>query len=908
MTQKKLYIIDGSGFIFRAFHALPPLTRPDKTPVGAVYGFCNMLAKLYAEMHADHMVVVFDAARKNYRYALYPNYKANRGETPEDLIPQFPLIREACQAFGVPQLEKNGYEADDIIATLVKQARLAQREVVVVSSDKDLMQLMGPGVSMYDQMKNKYYSLEDVHKKFGVTPDKVVDIQALAGDSSDNIPGVAGIGPKTAAQLIEKFGSFEGLFENLHEISQPKRRASLEAEEGNARISRALVRLCADVPLDIALDAFEVPALDADKLQAFLATQGFKTLLNRLNLSSVVALPKEEGVQEETALPTPIPQTYVSLQTIDALESYIKGVYKEGLLAIDIETTSLDTQTTELVGIALARSPGDGAYIPLRHTVDMLAPAPQLTLDIVLETLGPVLSDKSIRKVGHNLKFDLAVLQRLGFTVHNYDDTLLMASLLYPGRHGLDEMVKRVFDHEMIPFKSLVPHASKGQTFADVSIQAATDYAAEDADFTLRLWQTLSPELMTQKSTTAYWDFDRPLVPILVDMEKNGILVLPQKLADLSATFESKLSTLAEEIHRLAGDAFNIASPKQLGEVLFDKLQYPGGKKGKTGAYGTGAGVLEKLAHDGYEVASLVLKWRQFAKLKSTYTDALRDKINPTTHRIHTSFGLATTTTGRLSSSDPNLQNIPIRTVEGREIRQAFVAEAGKTLLSLDYSQIELRLLAHYAQIESLQKAFLDGVDIHALTASQVMGLPVEEITPLLRRKAKAINFGIIYGISAFGLGQQLEISTHDAKTYIDAYFKQYPGIQAYMDAQIQFAKQQGYVTTLAGRRCYMPEINSKNSNLRGFAERQAINAPLQGSAADIIKKAMQSVHAYLGEDPTTRGKMLLQVHDELILEVPTAQIDEVGQACKALMENAMTIAVPLIVDVGQGQNWDEAH
>lgn len=915
MTQETFFLVDGSSFIFRAFYALPPLTRPDGTPVGAVLGFTNMLTRLLNEMHAHKIAVVFDTSRKTFRNDIYPEYKANRGETPEDLIPQFPLIREACKAFDIPMVEKEGFEADDLIATYVRQAQTHNMKTIIVSSDKDLMQLVDDNTLLYDHMKNSFINAERVEEKFGVPPEKVAYILALAGDSSDNVPGVPSIGPKTAAQLIQEFGDLETLLASTHQIKQEKRRAVLEEHQDKARLSLDLVTLRDEVPMDKTLDDFTLGQPNPEKVLAFLRKQGFK------NLESKFSYQSKDGALDiwakDTAAPkkqeTPSAKTYETIASKETLEKWLDKIQTQGLVSVDTETDSLNAMEANLVGIALALPSGEAGYIPLQHKTPpaTLLDEPQesiqqLSLDHVFETLGPILKDPSILKVGHNLKYDKLVLKKYNIEITPFDDTMLISYLLHPGKQGLDHLVETHFNHTMIPFKEVVGSGKNALTFDQVKIPEATQYAAEDADYTLRLYTLLKPQLLTSGLLTVYETIDRPLVDTLVHMEKNGVKVDHEFLRSLSQEFSKKIAALEEEIHALSGQTFNIGSPKQLGEVLFDQLGLPNGKKSKTGAYSTGSEVLEKLAPE-HPVAQKILEWRQLSKLQNTYTDTLPQQIVAKTKRVHTSYAMAVTSTGRLASSDPNLQNIPIRTAEGRRIREAFVAEEGSKLLSLDYSQIELRLLAHYADIQGLKQAFQEGLDIHALTASQVFGIPLDQMTPDVRSRAKAINFGIIYGISAFGLANQLGISRGDAARYIEAYHAQYPGIKGYMDGMVEIARKQGYVTTLFERRCYVPNIQSKNGALKGFAERQAINAPLQGSNADIIKRAMNQIPMAL-EKAGLKTKMLLQVHDELVFEAPDHEVDQSIALLKPLMENATKLSVPLKVDAGIGQNWSEAH
>ncbi len=919
MTQETFFLIDGSGFIFRAFYAMPPLTRPDGTPVGAVLGFTNMLTRLLNEMHAHKIAVVFDAGRKTFRNDIYPEYKANRGETPEELIPQFPIVREACQAFNIPMVEKEGFEADDLIATYAMQAKQRGMKTVIVSSDKDLMQLVDHEILLYDHMKNTFINEARVEERFGVPPKKVGYILALAGDSSDNIPGVPGIGPKTAAELIQEYGDLETLLASTPQIKQVKRRALLEDHSDKARLSFQLVTLKSDVPLDLTIDDFTLHQPNPEKVMAFLREQGFKSLESKFTYQT------KDGEldiwakdpKRDTTTPVHKDTTHKEYETIlskEALTLWCEKIQKAGIVAVDTETDSLNAIAANLVGISLSLTTGESCYIPLQHKfpppslldLSKEPEIPQLPMDYVFEVLGPLLIHPSILKVGHNIKYDKLVLKKYGIEIYPFDDTMLMSYLLEPGKQGLDHLVEKHLNHTMIPFKDVVKQGKSSVTFDHVPFKEATAYAAEDADYTLRLHTFLKPQLLTSGLLGLYETIDRPLVDILVQMEETGITVDTHYLKSLSQEFSKKISALETTIHEMTGKVFNIGSPKQLGEVLFDHLKIPNGQKGKSESYTTDSDVLEKIAPD-YPVAQKILEWRQLSKLQNTYADSLPQQINPRTARVHTSYAMAVTSTGRLASSDPNLQNIPIRTHEGRRIREAFIAQEGHTLISLDYSQIELRLLAHYADIQELKDAFQKGVDIHALTASQVFNTPLETMTPEMRSRAKAINFGIIYGISAFGLANQLGISRTDAAQYIQAYHQQYPGIKAYMEEMIAFARKHGYVSTILGRRCYVPNILSKNPALKGFAERQAINAPLQGSNADIIKRAMIRIPKALKE-AGLQTKMLLQVHDELVFEAPEAQVQKSIDLLKPLMENAVTLTVPLQVDAGTGQNWSLAH
>ncbi len=933
---ERLYLVDGSGYIFRAFHALPSMTRSDGTPVNAVYGFCQMIQKLMDDAAGDAVAIIFDSARENFRNEIYADYKANRDETPEELIPQFGLIRDATRAFNLPSLELAGYEADDLIATYAKEAVSLGIEVVIMSSDKDLMQLVRDGVSMRDPMKNRDIGPAEVMEKFGVMPNKVVDVQSLAGDSVDNVPGVPGIGVKIAALLINEYGDLDTLLARAGEIKQTKRRENLLEFADKARVSRELVRLKADVPVEEKLGDLVWQPPEPETVLKFLEDQSFKSIAAKLRsrwaeAGLVDAAPLTGGAVETVE--------YELVQDMTRLQFWLSEAQAAGIVAYDSETTSLNAMRARLVGFSLATAPGRACYIPLTH----VSPRPQGALDLLggddganeaetplvqipvsqaLIALKALIEDPSILKVGHNIKYDLVVLDQacareLGDDMRPaakaVDDTMLLSYVLDGGRHrhGLDELTDRHLSHRMIKFTEIVGTGKKQIGFDEVPLDQARDYAAEDADMTLRLHELLKPRLAIEHMATLYETIERPLIPVIVSIEEAGIAIDSGELRALSKNFAGRMETFEVKAHKLAGEAFNLASPKQLGHILFDKMSLPGAKKTKTGAYATGADVLEDLAAQGHDLPQTVLDWRQLSKLKSTYTDALTEQVNASTGRVHTAYGMAIAQTGRLSSNDPNLQNIPVRTEEGRKIRHAFRAADGCRLVSLDYSQIELRIVAHVAEIEPLIAAFHAGQDIHALTAAQVFGVSLDDMTGDLRRRAKAINFGIIYGISAFGLARNLGIGRAEAKNYIDAYFAQYPGIREYMDRTIASAQQQTYVETLFGRRIYLAGINEKNPNLRGFAERQAINAPIQGTAADIIKRAMIRVPNAL----TAAGldaAMILQVHDELLFDVPEPQVDETISVVRAVMEGAtrpvIELAVPLVADAGTGATWQEAH
>ena len=1000
-----VYLVDGSAYIFRAFHALPPMTRADGTPVNAVYGFANMLTKLVEDSEADFLAVIFDTARKTFRSDIYPEYKAHRPPAPEELIPQFDLIREATRAYSLPCLELEGFEADDLIATYARHAVEQGFDVTIVSSDKDLMQLVGPGVRMMDPMKNKFIGPDEVVDKFGVAPNRVVDVQALLGDSTDNVPGIKGIGEAPAAQLINEFGSLDELFEATkdpeavktmaigkadackarifelagrefsigstkqlkevlidelklpvpndkktgkpttnaaamndlaakgHEIAQKiidyrfysKVNTSfadlVHNEQEIADISRQLVTLRADVPVDYKIAEFQKKRPDPEVLIPFLEEQGFKTILSKVRA--------EFGVEEvhvtadmETA---PGDADYELVQDEDALKAWVAAAEKEGVVAFDTETSSLDSMQADLVGLSLSVKGGSACYVPLAHvapggessgeldlggdaTPKVEAPK-QIDFDTAIGLLKPMLEDPGVLKVGQNIKYDMQVMARYGVEISPVDDTMVLSYVLEAGLHGhgLDELAALHLGHTNIKYSEVAGTGKKQIGFAEVPLEAALDYAAEDAEVTGRLYRQLKPRIATEHMATVYETLERALVPVLSNMERRGISIDATFLKDLSGDLEKRAADIAAEIHKLAGREFNIGSPKQLGEILFDEMGIQGGKKTKTGAYGTGADVLEALAVQGHDLPRRVLDWRQLTKLRSTYTDALVAQINPDTKRVHTSYAQAIASTGRLSSTDPNLQNIPIRTEEGRKIRQAFIADKGNVLLSADYSQIELRLLAHVAGIETLVQAFRDGQDIHAMTASEVFGIPVEGMESSVRSRAKAINFGIIYGISPFGLARQLSIPQGEAKAYIESYFEKFPGIKDYMETTKTFAREHGYVQTIFGRKCHTPGIADKNPARRNFSERAAINAPLQGAAADIIKRAMTRIDPAL-EKAGLGAKMLLQVHDELIFEVPEAELDDTAALVKKVMEGAAHLDVPLVVETGSGANWDQAH
>ncbi len=945
-----LYLIDGSGYLFRAYHALPPLTRKsDGLPTGAVSGYCNMLWKLLEDLkdgaRPTHLAVIFDAGEKTFRNDFYPQYKANRPPPPEDLVPQFPLVRDATRAFGVACVEMKGFEADDLIATYARVAREAGARCTIISSDKDLMQLVVDGkVELYDTMKDRRIASPEVLEKFGVAPAKVVQVQALAGDSTDNVPGVRGIGIKTAAELIGVYGDIETLIARAGEIKQNKRRETIIENAENARISLRLVTLDDKVPLKEQPDEFTVREPEAKELIGFLKAMEFNSIVKRAaahfeieNLDDIgadtkVAPPREPKLLEPAEAP-PAPKedpglrakidhdAYATVTDEKALDSWVARAHAAGMVCVDTETTSLDPMQARLCGISLAVKPGEACYIPTGHRrgdgldFDFAEPAggnaiAQLPEALVLRKLKPLLEDDSILKIGQNLKYDALVLLERGIRLNPIDDTMLMSYTVEGGLHGhgMDELSELHLSHTPIAFSEVTGKGKEKLSFDCVPIAEATRYSAEDADVTLRLWHIIKPKLLEQQKRCVYETLERPLAMVLADMERAGVMIDPALLQKLSNDFGKQQAVLEAEIHKLAGQEFNIGSPKQLGEILFDRMKLEGGRKTKTGAWSTDSDVLEDVAAQGVPMAQKVLAWRGLAKLRGTYTEALPGYINPKTGRVHTSYAMASTTTGRLASTDPNLQNIPVRTEEGRRIRQAFIAPKGSKLISADYSQIELRLLAHIADIPELKKAFADGLDIHAMTASEIFGVPVKDMPAEVRRRAKAINFGIVYGISGFGLAGQLGIAQSEANDYIKKYFARFPGIRDYMEETKQFARTHGYVETLFGRRIHVREINSKVPGFRGGAERAAINAPIQGAAADIIRRAMVRLPPLL----PASVKMLLQVHDELIFEAPEKDVAKASKIIVSVMEKAslpaVEISVPLVVEARAADNWDAAH
>ena len=924
VTEKShLYLIDASAYIFRAFHALPPLTRQsDGLPIGAVAGFCNMLFKMLEELKGPerptHFACIFDASGDTFRNELYPLYKAQRPPAPEELVPQFPLVRRAAEAFAAHAIELIGYEADDLMATYARQAEAKGARVTIVSSDKDLMQLVSDKVLMLDPMKNKLMGREDVIEKFGVGPELVIDVQSLAGDSVDNVPGAPGIGIKTAAQLLIEYGSVEALLERASEIKQPKRRETLIEFADQVRISKQLVTLKDDVPVVIPLEDLAVQDPEPKALLEFLEEMEFRTITRRVREQM-----EKEGMLE-VAAPDAVAidrSSYVCIRDLKTLEDWVSRATAQGWVAVDTETDALDSVGGGLVGVSLALAPGEACYIPLAHVDpdakgdgDMFGADPprQIRMADAIKVLKPMLEDAAVLKIGQNIKYDLSVFKRQGVNVAPIDDTMLISFALNAGihNHGMDELSERYLGHKPISFKEVAGTGKTQKTFAQVALDKATEYAAEDADVTMRLWQVLKPRLRTEEVTTVYETLERPLVPVLAAMEQAGIKVDRQMLSRLSADFSQRMAGLEAQAYEQAGRSFNIGSPKQLGEILFDEMNIPGGKRTKTGAWQTDADILEELADQGHALPRTIVDWRMLSKLRSTYTEALQAAISKETGRVHTSYMMAGAQTGRLSSTDPNLQNIPVRTEEGRKIREAFIAEDGNVLVSADYSQIELRILAHMADIPALKKAFKDGLDIHAMTASEMFGVPVEGMDPMIRRQAKAINFGIIYGISGFGLARQLGIPQAEAAAYIKEYFKRFPGIRQYMDETKDFARETGYVRTAFGRKINLPDMKAKGP-ARSFAERQAINAPLQGTAADIIKRAMIRMPEALAK-AGLKARMLLQVHDELVFECPEKEAETLIKVAQDTMSNAdgpaIKLSVPLVVEAKAAKTWAAAH
>ena len=923
---EKLILVDGSGYIFRAYYMLPPMNRSDGTPVNAVYGFSNMMMKLVDDLKLNEgnklLAIIHDSGRITFRNKIYSDYKANRDETPEDLIPQFALIREATDAFNLPSDEMKGFEADDLIATYSKKSTEAGIPVRIISADKDLMQLVSDNVEMFDPIKGKIIGPKEVKDKFGVLPEKVIDVQALAGDSVDNIPGVPGIGIKTAAQLINEYGTLENLLKNADKIKQPKRRENLINNTELANISKKLVTLDTNVPVKKQLMDFIWNEPNNDSLIDWLTTQGFKSIVSKVSIRDST---KGENINNNHEIIDKNTSTYTLINEINLLKEWVQVGLASREISIDTETNSLNPHECSLVGISFSPHPGKACYIPLGHkskvreldlnlenkkpvSVENLK---QIPLDKAIDILKPLLENHAILKIGQNIKFDIHVLRRYGIDVYPIDDTMILSYVIDGTKngHGMDELAKIHLNYETIKFTEVCGTGKNKITFDQVSLDKAKNYAAEDSDITLRLHKHLKPRLSSERVTKVYERLERPLIPILCEMEKTGIKADAELLIELEKDFSERANIFEKEIFDIAGREFNIGSPQQLGQVLFDKEQGMGldGKKTKTGVWATGANILESLKDEGHELPSKVLEWRGLTKLKNTYTSSLREQINPSTGRIHTTFIQHFTSTGRLSSSTPNLQNIPIRTNDGKKIRSAFIPEKGCILLSADYSQIELKILAHIANAKTLRKAFLNGEDIHASTASSIFNIPVTNMDPMIRRKAKAINFGIIYGISPFGLAKQLMITRDEAREFIDTYFKQFPEILNYMDETKNFARKNGFVTTPFGRKCQTPGITARNGNIKQYAERAAINAPIQGGAADIIKAAMIKIPKQLNASGI-RAKMLLQVHDELIFEIPEDELEKSQTIIKEIMENTVKLDIPLNVDVGYGENWAEAH
>ena len=935
--KMRLYLVDGSGFIFRAFHALPPLTRKsDGLPIGAVSGFCNMLWKLLVDMKASaeaptHLAVIFDHSEKTFRNKLYDLYKAHRPPPPEDLVPQFPLVRDATRAFGVPCLELPGYEADDLIAAYACKVRDAGGEVVIVSSDKDLMQLVGPRVSMLDTMKtpNLVIRAEQVFDKFGVTPDKVVDVQSLCGDSVDNVPGAPGIGVKTASALINEYGDLDTLLARASEIKQDKRRQTLIDFADQIRLSRQLVQLDCDTPLPSPVDELVVREPDAQALAAFLDQMELRTIARRvaevLAGGGAGAATPEPAAMAAAAAPqhSAIDVTaYQCVRDLETLDAWIAKAFAKGIVAFDTETDALSASAANLCGVSLATAPGEACYIPVGHEhehegglqLDAPAALDQIPLADAIARLKPLLESPAVLKVAQNGKYDLAVLARYGIDVGPMDDTMLIAFALEGGLHksyGMDELSKRLLGHEPISFKTVAGAGKAQKSFKHVELVAATCYAAEDADVTLRIYEHLRPRLGREHMMTVYETLERPMPKVLVEMELAGVKVDPERLRQLSNDFAVRMGELEIEAHRVAGRPFNLGSPKQIGDLLFTEMGLASGRTTAKGAASTDASMLEDLAAQGHELPRILLDWRQLSKLKGTYTDNLVAAIDPRTNRVHTSYSLAAATTGRLASSDPNLQNIPVRTEEGRKIRKCFIAEPGHVLISADYSQIELRLLAHIGDIPQLKAAFAQGLYIHAMTASEMFGVPVEGMPAETRRRAKAINFGIVYGISAFGLANQLSIPRDEASAYIKTYFERFPGIRGYMDRMQRQVRAEAFVTTIFGRKIFVPAARGHSQAERAFGDRAAINAPIQGAAADVIRRAMVRMPGAL-RDAGLKARMLLQVHDELIFEAPEAEAQAVIAVARQVMERApepaVSLSVPLVVDARAATNWDDAH
>ena len=914
------YLIDGSGYIFRAYYALPPLTRKsDGLPVGAVSGFCSMLFKLLEDSKSNenlqkptHFAVIFDSARKTFRNEIYSDYKANRSEAPDDLAPQFEYIRKSVLAFNLPSVDLPNYEADDLIATYTEQILAKGAKVTIVSSDKDLMQLYRKDVRLFDPMKNKFITPEDIMNKFGVEPKKVIDVQSLAGDSSDNIPGVPGIGVKTAAELINQYGTLEKLLDNAHEIKQNKRRETLIENKDKAIISKKLVTLMKDAPAQRKIEEFQLKEIDKEKLYKFLREMEFNRLLSSVISAygepKLVTTKTESSVKEKQQNISK--KNYHLISNEEEMEEWINEAEEAGELAIDTETSSLDAHQADLVGISLSTKIGKACYIPIAHKFDGC-----LDKNIVIKKLKPLLEDKSVKKIGQNIKFDFIVLYKQGIKMNSMEDTMLMSYVLDAGknRHNMDTLSEIHLQHKTISFKEIVGTGKKEINFSDVELDKAMEYAAEDADITYRLYKIFNKNLKLEKLTNIYEIFEKPLIEILAFMEIEGIKVDNKFLKVLSEKFEKKINKIEKEVFKISKKEFNIASPKQLGEIIYNELKIAALKKTKKGSFATNAGVLEDLAFKGHKFPQLVLDWRQVSKLKNTYSDALPEHINPSTKRVHTSFLLAATTTGRLASSDPNLQNIPIKSEDGKDIRKAFISEKGFTLISADYNQIEMRILADLADVKELKKAFKNNEDIHTLTASQVFNIDIKKVDQDMRRKAKAINFGIIYGISQYGLAKQINVSNHEANEFLEAYFAKFPEIKVYMDDTIKFCRKSGYVNNVFGRRSHFNGINDKNFNVRNFQERAAINAPIQGSASEIMRLAMIRIDQKFKEMKNNKSKILLQIHDELIFEVPEKEAKNITKIIKEEMTSVTNsdlhaFSIPLTVDINTGDNWGVLH
>ncbi len=915
------YLIDGSGYIFRAYYALPPLTRKsDGLPVGAVSGFCNMLFKLLEDAKSDdnnqrptHFAVIFDSARKNFRNEIYSNYKANRSDAPDDLVPQFDFIRKSVLAFNLPSIEQINYEADDLIATYVEKIKKIGAKATIVSSDKDLMQLYGKNVRIFDPMKNKFIGAEDIKNKFGVKPEQIIDVQSLAGDSSDNVPGVPGIGVKTAAELINTFGTLEGLLKNAHTIKQNKRRETLLENQDKALISKKLVTLKKDVPVKDNLEDFILKDIDKNKLYSFLREMEF----NRL-LSSAISTYGESSFNDTEQKKIKIKsdnikitkENYFLFKDENEIKNWLEKADEIGEFSIDTETTSLDAHQADLVGISLCYKPGYSGYIPLSHNSGKNLDALK-----VLKILKPYLEDRSIKKIGQNIKFDYIVFFKRGIKIRSIEDTMLMSYVLDAGRnrHNLDTLAEIHLQHKNISFKEIVGTGKKQLNFSEVDIALAKDYAAEDSDITLRLYKIFLNNLRSEKLLQIYENFEKPMVEILAQMEINGVKIDNKFLAKLSEKFGKKIQKLEKDIFVLTKSKFNIGSTKQLGEILYNQLKISSLKRTKKGSFATSASVLEDLAFKGHKLPKLILEWRQITKLKNTYSDSLQEHLNPKSKRIHTSFLLAATTTGRLASSDPNLQNIPIKTEDGKEIRKSFISDKGYSLVSADYNQIEMRILAEIADVKELKKAFLNNDDIHSITASQVFNKKIKEIDQDMRRKAKAINFGIIYGISQYGLAKQIGVSNNEAEDFLNAYFIKFPEIKDYMNETIKFCRKSGYVNNIFGRRTHLIGINDKNYNVRNFQERAAINAPIQGSASELMRLAMIRLNTEFSEYKNEKIKILLQIHDELIFEIKSSKLNEISKKIKEIMNGVESseyhkFSVPLLIDLNSGENWGMLH